>query len=135
MPVMDELLEQASEARALAITPYSEFPVGAALQTSDSTVYHGCNIEIANYSNSLHAEEVALAQALIDGQREFEGVAVAGPHEDELTPCGMCRQSLAEFCQSDLDVIVDLGDEAKRYSLGELLPAGMTSDALSEGNS
>jgi cytidine deaminase len=116
----------------MAIAPYSEFPVGAALRTTEGTVYTGCNIEIVNYSNSLHAEEVALAQALVEGEREFDAVAVAGPHADGLTPCGMCRQSLAEFCPPELEVIVDVDGDPDDYTLGELLPAGMTSDALSD---
>lgn len=127
---MDDLLEQAREARSLAIPTYSEFPVGAALRCADGTVYVGCNIEIVNYSNSLHAEEVAIARALVDGHREFEAVAVSGPHDDGLTPCGMCRQTLAEFCPADFQVIVDLGDEGHTYTLEELLPASMTSDSL-----
>ncbi len=129
---MAELLEAARDARSLAIAPYSEFPVGAALRTTDGTVYTGCNIEIVNYSNSLHAEEVALAQALVEGEREFDAVAVAGPHADGLTPCGMCRQSLAEFCPPEFEVIVDVDGNPDGYTLGELLPAGMTSDALSD---
>lgn len=129
---MTELLEQAREARSLAIPTYSEFPVGAALRTADGTVFQGCNIEIVNYSNSLHAEEVALARALVDGHREFEAVAVSGPDDDGLTPCGMCRQTLAEFCEAEFEVIVDLGDDDHTYTLGELLPAGMTSESLTE---
>ena len=128
---MAELLDAARGARSMAIAPYSEFPVGAALRTTEGTVYTGCNIEIVNYSNSLHAEEVALAQALLEGEREFDAVAVAGPHADGLTPCGMCRQSLAEFCPPELEVIVDVDGNPDDYTLGELLPAGMTSDALS----
>lgn len=127
---MAELLEAARDARSLAIAPYSDFPVGAALRTADGTVYTGCNIEIVNYSNSLHAEEVALARALVAGHREFEAVAVAGPHEDGLTPCGMCRQTLAEFCHAGFEVIVDHGDDSRTYTLGELLPAGMATDSL-----
>jgi cytidine deaminase len=128
---MAELLDAARGARSMAIAPYSEFPVGAALRTTEGTVYTGCNIEIVNYSNSLHAEEVALAQALVEGEREFDAVAVAGPHADGLTPCGMCRQSLAEFCPPELEVIVDVDGDPDDYTLVELLPAGMTSDALS----
>lgn len=129
---MDALLQRAREARSLAIPTYSDFPVGAALQSADGTVFEGCNIEIVNFSNSLHAEEVALARALVAGHREFEAVAVSGPDHDGLTPCGMCRQTLAEFCPSEFEVIVDVGDEARTYTLGELLPAGMTSESLTD---
>ncbi|MDZ7701691.1 MAG: cytidine deaminase [Halobacteriales archaeon] len=130
---MDVLLEQAREARSKSIAPYSEFPVGAALRTADGSVYGGANMEIVNYSNSLHAEEVAFARALFDGHREFEAVAVSGPHDDGLTPCGMCRQTLAEFCGPEFEVIVDLGDDDHTYTLGELLPATMSSDDVLGG--
>jgi cytidine deaminase len=130
---MHGLLEQSRDARSKAIAPYSEFPVGAALRTADGTVYGGCNMEIVNFSNSLHAEEVAFARALFDGYREFEAIAVSGPHDDGLTPCGMCRQTLAEFCDGDFEVVVDFGDEGHTYRLGELLPASMTSDAVLDG--
>ena len=125
---MDGLLEEAREARGGAIVPYSEFPVGAALRTADGAVYGGCNMEVVNYSNSLHAEEVAFARALFDGHREFDAVAVSGPHGDGLTPCGMCRQTIAEFCDPEFEVVVDLGDSPHVYTLGELLPATMRSD-------
>jgi cytidine deaminase len=127
---MDRLLQDARESRSLAIPTYSEFPVGASLRCAVYTFYAGCNIEIVNYSNSLHAEEVAIARALVDGHREFAAVAVSGPHDDGLTPCGMCRQTLAEFCPPDFEVIVDFGDEGHTYTLEELLPASMTSDSL-----
>lgn len=129
---MQDLLDSARDARSLAIAPYSSFPVGAALRAADGTVYEGGNLEVVNFSNSLHAEEVATARALVAGHREFDAIAVAGPDEDGLTPCGMCRQTLAEFCPGDLTVIVDHGDEVGTYTLGELLPAGMTGDSLTD---
>lgn len=129
---MDTLVVRAREARDAAIAPYSNFPVGAALRTDDGTVFAGANLEVVNFSNSLHAEEVALARALMAGHRDFEAVAVAGPDDDGLTPCGMCRQSLAEFCPADFEVVVDYGDDDRRYTLGELLPASMTAETLTE---
>ncbi len=127
---MDELLARARAARSRAIAPYSEFPVGAAVRTADGTVHEGANLEVANFSNSLHAEELALAAALLDGHRAFEAVAVVGPDADGLTPCGRCRQTLAEYCTADLRVVVDRGGEPGEYTLGELLPAAMSGDAL-----
>lgn len=129
---MDPLLERARGARVTAIAPYSEFAVGAAIRTADGSVIEGSNFEVVNFSNSLHAEEVALACALMAGHREFEAVAVAGPEGDGLAPCGRCRQTLAEYCPADLDVIVDRGDESGTYTLGELLPAAMTPETLTE---
>jgi cytidine deaminase len=125
-----ELLAAAREAFEEAYVPYSEYPVGAALRAADGTVYTGCNVENANYSNSLHAEEVALGKALSDGTRSFDLLAVASAAEDGVTPCGMCRQSLAEFCDEGFEVVCDAPDGPGRYTLGELLPETITAAHL-----
>jgi len=133
---MDELVELAREVQADAHVPYSDYPVGAALRTADGTVYVGCNIENANYSNSLHAEEVAIAEAVKEGHREFDALGVSSAARDGVTPCGMCRQTLSEFCDDDLPVICDEGDrpdggiETSEYALGELLPDTITEEML-----
>ncbi|PSP70671.1 cytidine deaminase [Halobacteriales archaeon QH_8_67_27] len=119
---MSELLEEARAAVDAAYAPYSEYGVGAALRTADGTVYTGCNIENANFSNSLHAEEVALGTAVRDGHREFDRVAVSSAERDGVTPCGMCRQSLAEFCEESFLVVCEGEDGPVEYELGELLP-------------
>ena len=129
---MDDLLEAARAARSLAVAPYSDYPVGAALRTEDGTVFEGANLEVVNYSNSLHAEEVALARALVAGHRRFDAIAVAGPDADGLAPCGMCRQTLAEYCPAELTVVVDAGSAPTTYVLDELLPARMDGDALAD---
>jgi cytidine deaminase len=133
----ETLLTAAQDAFEEAYVPYSAYPVGAALEAADGTVYTGCNIENANYSNSLHAEEVALGKAVTDGVREFERLAVTSAAEDGVTPCGMCRQSLAEFCAESFAVICGSPDGYERYALGELLPETITKahlDAAGEGN-
>ena len=127
---MDDLVEAAREIQEQAHVPYSDYPVGAALRTADGTVYVGCNIENANYSNSLHAEEVAVAEAVKEGHREFDALAVSSARRDGVTPCGMCRQTLAEFCDDDLPVYCDEGDDASAYALGELLPNTITEEML-----
>jgi len=128
----DQLLERAREALEDAYVPYSEYRVGAALKTADGSVYTGCNIENANYSNSLHAEEVAIASAVRDGHREFDRIAVSSGAKDGVTPCGMCRQTLAEFADADLAVVCDEGDgETATYALGELLPNTISLETLS----
>ena len=119
----DDLIQQARDALENAYVPYSEYRVGAALRTVDGTVFVGCNIENANYSNSLHAEEVAIAEAVKNGYTEFDRLAVTSGVRDGVTPCGMCRQTLAEFCDEDLPVVCDEGEgETTEYTLGELLP-------------
>ncbi|GAB3706886.1 cytidine deaminase [Halorubrum pallidum] len=120
---MDDLIAAARDALRDAHVPYSEYRVGAALRTADGAVYTGCNIENANYSNSLHAEEVAVAEAVKNGHREFDRIAVSSGVRDGVTPCGMCRQTLTEFAAADLVVVCDEGDgETSEYALGELLP-------------
>ncbi|ARS88507.1 cytidine deaminase [Natrarchaeobaculum aegyptiacum] len=127
-----ELLEAAREIQSAAHVPYSEYRVGAALETADGEVFVGCNLENANYSNSLHAEEVAIAEAVKMGHRDFARIAVSSDRRDGLTPCGSCRQTLAEFCADGLEVICDDGDDEPPvvYTLGELLPNTITEEML-----
>jgi cytidine deaminase len=118
-----ELIEAARDVQSEAYVPYSEYTVGAAIETADGDVYVGCNLEVSNYSNSLHAEEVAIAEALKNGHHEFQRLAVSSGERDAVTPCGMCRQTLTEFCDDDLRVLCDAGgDEVREHALGDLLP-------------
>ncbi|WP_440771705.1 cytidine deaminase [Natronorubrum sp. DTA28] len=127
-----KLLEAARDVQSDAHVPYSEYPVGAALETADGEVFVGCNLENANYSNSLHAEEVAVAEAVKNGHRDFARLAVSSGRRDGVTPCGMCRQTLAEFCDDDLLVICDEGEDEDptEYTLGGLLPNTITEEML-----
>ena len=126
----DDLLAAAREATANAHVPYSAYRVGAALETADGTVFVGCNIENANYSNSLHAEEVAIAEAVKTGHREFTGIAVTSSERDGVLPCGMCRQTLSEFCEDDFRVVCDEAEGTVEYELGDLLPDAISADTL-----
>jgi cytidine deaminase len=126
---MDDLMQAARDAIDASYAPYSEYRVGAAIETTDGTVYTGCNIENANYSNSLHAEELAIGAAVRDGHREFSRLAVSSAARDGVTPCGMCRQTLAEFCDDSLPVVTDCDDETE-YTLGELLPETISPEHL-----
>ncbi|MCD2199159.1 cytidine deaminase [Halobacterium sp. KA-4] len=126
----DELLAAARDALKEAYVPYSEYPVGAAIETADGEVYVGTNVENANFSNSLHAEEVAVGSAVRDGHRDFAKVVVTSEARDAVTPCGMCRQTLAEFCDDDVPVLCDTGDGFERYTIGELIPDTITPEML-----
>ncbi|MCF2238518.1 cytidine deaminase [Halobacterium salinarum] len=129
----DDLLAAARDATAAAHVPYSEYKVGAALDTASGAVYRGCNIENANYSNSLHAEEVAVGKAVSAGDTDFQRLAVTSSQRDAVTPCGMCRQTLAEFAADDLTILCDSGDDTAgvvTYTLGELLPDTITASNL-----
>ncbi len=130
----EPLIEAAREALESAHVPYSAYRVGAALETADGSVFVGCNIENANYSNSLHAEEVAVAEAVKTGHREFQRLAVTSAARDGLTPCGMCRQTLAEFAGDDLEILCETGDGVDRYTLGELLPNTISEEMLQDAS-
>lgn len=107
-----------------AYIPYSHFPVGAALECSDGTVFTGCNIENAGYSPTICAERTAVAKAVSEGHRDFVRIAIAGKSKDYCVPCGVCRQVLQEFAP-DIEVICLNGaGEEKIFSLKELLPYG-----------
>lgn len=124
---MDSLVEAAREASESSVAPYSEYYVGAAIETDDETIYTGCNVENANYSNSLHAEEVAIGSAVSDGHQDFARLAVSTQARDGQTPCGMCRQTLAEFCDAGFPIVCDDGgEEISEYRLGNLLPSTIT---------
>lgn len=125
-----ELIEQAEAALDSAYTPYSEYRVGAAIETGDGSVFTGCNVETANYSNSLHAEELAVGSAVAAGHREFTRLAVVSSARDGVTPCGMCRQTLAEFCDEELRIVCAVDAGVEEYTLGELLPAAISQDTL-----
>lgn len=126
-----ELLEEAKKARLQSYCPYSGFAVGAALQTKDGKVYHGCNIENAGYTPSNCGERTAFFKAVYDGYREFEKIAVVGAPKGqepvEMTaPCGVCRQIMMEFCDPKTFKIImpDGIDNIKVLTLEELLPYG-----------
>ncbi|NGM67659.1 cytidine deaminase [Natronolimnobius sp. AArcel1] len=127
-----DLIEAARDIQTQAHVPYSEYRVGAALETADGEVFVGCNLENANYSNSLHAEEVAIAEAVKTGHRDFARLAVSSGRRDGVTPCGMCRQTLAEFCDDNLRVLCDEGEDAEptEYTLSELLPNTISQETL-----
>lgn len=119
-----DLIEAARRARGRSYSPYSRFPVGAAVETTDGKVFEGCNVEIASYSLTICAERVALFQAVAAGARKIKTVAVSceqGAADDpgRQMPCGACRQALAEFAERDLEVLVD---GVGRFLLSELLP-------------
>ena len=126
----EELMEYAKKAMENAYAPYSDFRVGAALLCEDGTVYTGCNVENAAYSPTLCAERVAVGKAVSEGKREFAALAVCGGKggvlTDVCTPCGVCRQVLAEFCRKTMPVYVTDGKTVTAYTLEELLPMGFS---------
>jgi len=126
----EELIAKANEARELAYCPYSGFQVGAALECEDGTIYKGCNIENAAYGPSNCAERTAIFKAVSEGQKSFKKIAIVGGHKGESvapTPCGVCRQVLAEFCDPDIKIIMAKDEnDYEVMTLGELLPRGFS---------
>jgi cytidine deaminase len=127
---VETLVATARDAQQRAIAPYSGYEVGAAIATTDGSQFGGCNLEVANYSNSLHAECIALARALFEGHRSFDAIAVTTADRSGAAPCGLCRQTLLEYCDPSLKVYADLGPDVDEYELGELLPAAFTGEEL-----
>lgn len=117
------LLEAAARVRENAYAPYSGFKVGAAIRTADGATYLGCNVENAAYPEGTCAEAGAIAAMCAAGACGIAEVAVIADSPTPITPCGGCRQKLAEFAGPDTPVIMGTtaGDEI-RSTVGELLP-------------
>ena len=129
---VEQLIRAAAQARKSAVAPYSKFLVGAALLTRSGQVITGANVESASYGLTCCAERVALFKALTDGKNDFVAVAVVAKAPGGATPCGACRQLLAEYAP-DADVFVADSRNLKkvhRYTVAKLLPGAFTGDAL-----
>ena len=107
-----------------AYAPYSHFPVGAALECADGTVFTGCNIENAAYGLTICAERTAIFKAISEGRRDFKRIVIAGKSEDYCVPCGSCRQVMQEFAPQMEVICLNGKGEAKHFALKELLPYG-----------
>ena len=122
------LMRAAIGARQKAYTPYSGFAVGAALLDVDGNIFTGCNVENAAYTPTNCAERTAFFKAVSEGSRNFKAIAVVGgaaeqPLTQRVTPCGVCRQVMAEFC--DEDFLILTGTSPEEYQIdrfGDLLP-------------
>ena len=121
-----ELLNLAKEASANAYVPYSKFPVGAAIECEDGTVFTGCNVENAALGSTICAERTAACKAVSEGHRRFKRIAVYGEGENYCMPCGACRQFLVEF-SPDMEVLCSkAGGRYVSYKLKDLLPYAFT---------
>lgn len=127
----EELLRAAMDAQTRAYAPYSHFPVGAALRTEEGQIITGANVENASYPLGCCAERTAVYTAAAAGYRQFQRIAIVGPGPGLISPCGACRQVLAEF--GDLEVVMaeSGGREAPRVMrLRELLPLSFSKEDL-----
>ena len=123
------LVDLANIARQRAYAPYSHYPVGASLRTKTGRIYTGVNVENAAYPQTMCAERVAMFKAVSEGEKEFEVITVVTDNGG--SPCGGCRQVMAEF---GLDTIVLMADGSgrivKETTVKELLPEAFTPNHL-----
>ena len=125
------LIQTAIEARKWAYAPYSNYPVGAALLTISGRVYDGVNVENAAYPTTICAERVAVFKAVSEGERDFQAIAVVT--ENGGSPCGSCRQVLAEFGLETIVMIADVtGNLIEELTVADLLPKAFTPIDLQE---
>ncbi|MBA4601213.1 cytidine deaminase [Thermoactinomyces mirandus] len=119
----DQLIMEAKKGRKHAYVPYSRFKVGAALLTKDGKVIHGANIENASYGLTNCAERTAVFKAVSENEHSFSAIAIVADTKDPVSPCGACRQVLAEFCDPDMPVYLsNLKGDVRETTVGQLLP-------------
>ena len=116
------LIESALAARTKAHAPYSQFQVGAALESTDGLVFTGCNVENATYGLTVCAERVAVFKAISEGARTFQRIAVAADTDVLTPPCGACRQILWEFCGDIELTLTNLHGKSETLHLKDLFP-------------
>ncbi|MDP3895781.1 MAG: cytidine deaminase [Mesorhizobium sp.] len=126
-----DLFEAAKAAMAKSHSPYSSFPVGAALRTADGRVFAGANVEIASFPEGWCAETTALGHYIMAGGGEISEIAVVAARMDKVTPCGGCRQRLAEFTRPSTKVhLCDANGVVETVTMGEMLPYGFDGETL-----
>lgn len=126
IPRLEPLLERARQARLRAYAPYSKFFVGAAVQTHDGRVFEGCNVENASYGLCNCAERSALFNAISAGCRpgDFAALAVIGDCQGAISPCGACRQVIAELCAGDMPILLGNLQQARTETTAAILLPG-----------
>jgi cytidine deaminase len=126
-----DLFEAAVAAMKNAHAPYSKFPVGAALRTEDGRIFSGCNIEVASYPEGWCAETTALGHYIMGGGGKITEIAVVAERMDRITPCGGCRQRLAEFASADTKLFLcDNAGVVETVTMGQMLPYGFEGGIL-----
>ena len=136
--MIEKLMDEALEAQKFSYSPYSSFQVGAALLSKSNKIYRGCNIENVAFGPTNCAERTAFFKAVSEGDKEFTAIAIVGnpkgkPREkgDYCSPCGVCRQVMAEFCKEDFLIILGNNrEDYKVYTLSEILPLTFTKTEL-----
>ena len=124
-----ELIAVAKKYREHSYSPYSKFKVGAAVITKSGNVYGGCNIENSSYPVTNCAERTAIFKAVSEGERDIAALAVVGDTDGPCSPCGACRQVIAEFGINRI-IMANLKGDIKVVTLEELLPFAFTPEDL-----
>jgi cytidine deaminase len=131
----NDLIAAATRARQNAVTPFSGFNVGAAIETTAGRIFTGCNIENASLGLTVCAERVALWKAISEGEREFKSMAVVSDSETPAPPCGACRQLLWEYCGNIPVLLCSTTGSTVTVSMAELLPRPFGAGYFSTGKS
>jgi len=126
----DELIAAAADVREKAYAPYSNFKVGAAVETDEGTIYTGCNVESASYGLTVCAERVAIWKGISLGEKKFGCIAVVVDTEELTPPCGVCRQIIWEFCGDVPVILSNLQGKSETVQMSELLPRAFDSKFL-----
>ncbi|OYY94799.1 MAG: cytidine deaminase [Hydrogenophilales bacterium 28-61-23] len=127
------LLKEARQCLERAYAPYSQFPVAAAVVDEHGRVFTGINIENVSYGLTMCAERVAIFTAIAAGAHRINAVALTAEKMKLVTPCGACRQVMAEFCHPETPVFLDTGTAVPRTTtVGDLLPDAFTQDNLNQ---
>jgi cytidine deaminase len=131
---MSDLFEKARAVRLNAHAPYSKFRVGAALRTKTGKEFVGCNVENSAYPQGTCAEAGAIAAMIAAGEKEIAEICIVADSPSPISPCGGCRQKLAEFSNSSTPVhLANLEGILASHNLGDLLPHSFSSDHLPNG--
>jgi cytidine deaminase len=126
----EELIVEAEKARKNAYAPYSNFAVGAAVETESGDIYIGCNVESASYGLTVCAERVAIWKGISRGEKRFSRIAVVVDTEELTPPCGVCRQIIWEFCGDVPVILSNLHGKTETIMMSELLPRAFDSKFL-----
>ncbi len=125
-----ELVKAATAVRERAFAPYSNFKVGAAVETENGDIYTGCNVESASYGLTVCAERVAIWKGISRGVTKFGRIAVVVDTEELTPPCGVCRQIIWEFCGDVPVILANLNGKTETVQMAELLPRAFDSKFL-----
>jgi cytidine deaminase len=129
---VQKLIDAARRARDCSLSPFSNFCVGAAVETESGVIYTGCNIESASFGLTVCAERVAIWKALSEGERKFKRLAVVVDTTPLTPPCGTCRQIIWEFCRDVEVVLANLHGDTETDMMRDLLPRAFDARFLNQ---